>query len=409
MKQRICIVTPGALGSNPRVVKEADALQAAGYEVTVISTRTMEAVDALDATVLAQSAWRTVRLDFRNSAQRLPHRLHQEMSRWLFLACKWPALAGHALNWMTGPLMRAALQQQAALYIGHYSAGLVAAAHAATHHSAHYAFDAEDFHPGDPPEEPEHDQQRCLLRAIDTRHLRAATYLSAASPGIAEAYSANYGIAAPTVLLNVFPRSQAPAGATPKGTALPGPSLYWFSQTIGPDRGLECAVHALAQTRCAVHLYLRGTALPGFVAQLHEIALKIGVADRLHILPPAAPAEMERLAGAYDLGLVGETGVTLNRKIALTNKLFSYALAGVPALISDIPAHRTYALTAGAAVRLYPVDRPQGLADAIDSLMTGDGTALAAARAHAFDLGQRSLNWDEEQKILLREVAKALT
>ena len=36
---RVAIVTPGQIGSNPRVVKEAQALQEAGYELSVIATR----------------------------------------------------------------------------------------------------------------------------------------------------------------------------------------------------------------------------------------------------------------------------------------------------------------------------------------------------------------------------------
>ena len=36
MARRICLVTPGNLAANPRIVKEADALQEAGYEVTAV-------------------------------------------------------------------------------------------------------------------------------------------------------------------------------------------------------------------------------------------------------------------------------------------------------------------------------------------------------------------------------------
>ena len=37
MRRSVCIVSPGHLASNPRVVKEADALHGAGYRVTVIA------------------------------------------------------------------------------------------------------------------------------------------------------------------------------------------------------------------------------------------------------------------------------------------------------------------------------------------------------------------------------------
>src|SRR5262245_38024012 len=39
---RIAIVTPGQIGSNPRVVKEAEALHEAGYTTTVIATRALD-------------------------------------------------------------------------------------------------------------------------------------------------------------------------------------------------------------------------------------------------------------------------------------------------------------------------------------------------------------------------------
>src|SRR5436309_2911646 len=62
----ICIITPGALGSNPRVVKEAEVLTEAGFKVTVISTRTLDLVDLLDHDILARARWRSQRVDFRS-------------------------------------------------------------------------------------------------------------------------------------------------------------------------------------------------------------------------------------------------------------------------------------------------------------------------------------------------------
>ena len=81
-KLRICIVTPGALGSNPRVVKEAQALHEGGNDVTVIATRTLALVDRRDEAVLAAAPWRAQRLDFtlRGGAWRL-RRAAQEVER----------------------------------------------------------------------------------------------------------------------------------------------------------------------------------------------------------------------------------------------------------------------------------------------------------------------------------------
>ncbi|MCP9915838.1 glycosyltransferase [Cyanobium sp. ATX 6F1] len=130
--------------------------------------------------------------------------------------------------------------------------------------------------------------------------------------------------------------------------------------------------------------------------------------DRVHLLPPAPPPQMERLAASYDLGLVAETGATPNHRIALANKLFTYVLAGVPALISDIPAHRSYAESAGESVRLFATENPRSLASAIDAIWGDEGAPLAQARLAAFRLGQERLNWELEQARLLDAVEDAL-
>ena len=294
------------------------------------------------------------------------------------------------------------------LYIAHYVAALPAVAAAARRFRKSYGFDAEDFHCGEWPQCPAYDHQRQIIRTIEVAFLPGCSYVTAASPGIAQAYADAYGIPVPVVVRNVFPLSHAPDGPTPRGTASPGPSLYWFSQTIGPDRGLECVIRALAIAKCKPHLYLRGFINQEFRQRLEALAHSLGVEDRLHLLPPALPDEMERLAAAYDLGLVAETGHTLNRRIALTNKLFTYALAGVPAVISDIPAHRDYTRQAGGSVRLFWADDTFSLSEAIDLFLLGDGRVLREARLAAFQLGQRRLNWEVEQAAFLECVYHAI-
>jgi hypothetical protein len=210
-KPRICILTPGALGSNPRVVKEAGALHEAGYDVAVIATRTLAHVDQRDNAILPTVAWRVRRLDFRTRDWVWRVRRAAQMAQaFAFSVTGCGRFAGRGFSVFTGPLIAAARAVAADLYIAHYPAALPAAAIAAEHHKAFYAFDAEDFHLGDLPDLPAHEQQRRLIRAIEARYLPGCAFVTAASPGIAEAYAETYGIARPTVVLNVFPRAQAP-------------------------------------------------------------------------------------------------------------------------------------------------------------------------------------------------------
>jgi hypothetical protein len=116
---------------------------------------------------------------------------------------------------------------------------------------------------------------------------------------------------------------------------------------------------------------------------------------------------MVRLASPHDIGLVGETGATHNRRIALTNKQFTYLLAGLPILMSDVPAHRDFAAALGEAAHLYAVDDDVQLAQMMDEVL-GDPARLAAARAHAWRLGQERYNWDMEKQTLLDVVDRSL-
>ena len=116
---------------------------------------------------------------------------------------------------------------------------------------------------------------------------------------------------------------------------------------------------------------------------------------------------MERLAAIHDIGLVGETGHTLNRRIALTNKQFSYLLAGIPTVMSDIPAHRAFAADCAGAAFLYTANDASSLAAALDFLLESP-ERLAQARAAAFRLAQDRFNWDREQHVATASVAAAL-
>ena len=396
----VCIVTPGHIGSNPRVVKEADALHEAGHEVSVIATRVLDLVEPLDQALMRRIPWRLERIDMRSAVRRSLRRAVQLCARraYAVLGLTWCADPG--LSASARRLRRAALATSADLYVAHYPAALPVAAAAARMRGARYAYDAEDFHLGDWPDAPAYAIERRLVRAVEGRYLPGCAYVTAASPGIAEAYAEAYGIARPRVVLNAFPLAHAAPAPSPRGSAQPGPSLYWFSQVIGPDRGLECAVRAIGRAATQPHLYLRGTPAAGFVARLLELAREAGAAGRVHLLPPDQPDRMEELAAAYDAGLCSETGHTTSRRLCLTNKLFTFLLAGIPPLLSDTPAQCRFAAEAGLLDLLYPRGDPAALAELIDRLL-GDPTRLATARALAWGLGQERYNWERERPTLV--------
>jgi glycosyltransferase involved in cell wall biosynthesis len=386
------------------VVKEAESLYTAGHDVMVVSTKATHSVETRDRAIIDNVAWPVTRIDFSNSLRRKASRMRQLISRSIF-ACS--GISGFADSGSSGQvyaLRATASKLPADLYIAHYVAALPAVALAARYHGARYAFDAEDYHVG---EHAHRSVEGELTRVVESKYLTQAAYVTAASPMIAEAYSETYKLKLPVVLLNVFPTAYAPPKPYAKGGAQPGPSLYWFSQTIGPGRGLECAIEGISRAQSNVHLYLRGEPVSGYERSLRAAAGELGVGNRLHLLPPVMPQELERLGADYDLGYAGEVGNCRNREFALTNKFFSYLLSGIPIIMSSIPAHQAFAHQLGPAARMFETNDAISLAKAIDSYLL-DESFLKQARAHAWRLAQDRFNWDIEQNKLLGCVSTAL-
>ena len=404
---RICIITPGQLGSNPRVVKEANALAEAGHAVTVICTKVLASVEPRDRAVMATARFKVHRIAFGHGLGWRVDRLVQIAARRAFAL--WPsrALAERAVSPMTRRLGQAALRERADLYIAHYPAALPAAARVAARHNARFAFDAEDFHTGQSRDDEGVSSETRVIATIERRYLPIANYVTAASPGIADAVTRAYKIARPTVVLNTFPRDQAAQCPVPIASFISRPSVYWFSQTIGPDRGLEAALEAIAQSGHAPHLYLRGTQSAGYADELIAHATSLGIADRLHLLDPIEPDFLERAGAEYDIGYLGEPGETQNSKVALANKLFSYFGSGLAIVASTTPAHCAIAPELGGAIKLFPPGDAVALAARLDEWLD-DRPALQAARISAWALGQTRFSWETDKATLVRRVSESL-
>jgi glycosyltransferase involved in cell wall biosynthesis len=284
---------------------------------------------------------------------------------------------------------------------------LPAAAFAARRHGGLLGFDAEDFHAGEGTGGAAEDFRMAMVRAIERACLAHCAHMTAASPLIGEAYKSLYGVSSTTVL-NVFPLEMLTTSAKPcarhsdKGTL----KAYWFSQTVGLDRGLQAFLQAMAVAKGRVSLDIRGGNRWGHGDTLMALARELGIAERVRLLPTAAPAEMVDLAASYDLGLSLETEATESRRLCLTNKIFTYLLAGVPVMMSDTPAQRALAPQLGDAAALVSLADPPAMAQALDRL-AGSPDLLDQAKATAVQLGRQRYNWQVEKRALLSSVEHA--
>jgi glycosyltransferase involved in cell wall biosynthesis len=407
----VCLVTTGHPSTNPRLVKEADALTEAGYTVHVVVCKFAEWADRADRR-FSTRPWSVDWVRFgpmagrwRDFALRLRRRLCREVVR---RTGPLPGLAGRAAHYVVPELTRAAQRRPADLYIAHNLAALPAAARAAEKHDAGLGFDAEDFHRGELPETPNNEARLTLTRHLEETYMPRCDYLTAASDGIAEAYADTLGVPRPTTILNVFPRSErdtpVPDEELHKETQEHATSLYWFSQTIGPDRGLEEALRALPLLPESVHLSLRGQWADGYGKEFMAEAEALGVESRVHRLDLVPPPEVVPRTAQHDIGLALEQpSASPNRRICVTNKLFTYLLGGVPFVATSTKGQRDICDRLPEASRLYSPGNLEEFAEAVLGLLDNDAAREAAARA-----GEKRYNWDVEKETFLDVVRRTV-
>lgn len=411
MTTRVCLVTTGQPSTNPRLVKEADALVAAGYDVRVVCACWVDWALEADQQMLRLRGWSPMYVGglgttgLRHLWTRARHRTSR---RALSFRPASPALQEQSVSRVAPELRRAALRVRADLYIAHNLGALPAAVAAAAAHGTRAGFDAEDFHSGERPYGAPVRPADAAVEAIERRYLRSCDYVTAASAGIADAYASKYRLRRPVPILNVFPLAQRPRGLDERRKDEPL-RLYWFSQTIGPDRGLEDVIDAMAHLRqIPLELHLRGSWQSGYRELILARCLAVHLdPTRIVSHQPASPDEMIRLAAPYDVGLAPEQPISRNREICLTNKIFTYLLAG-------------NAIAGTATDGQAPVLARLG--DAAFSYRPGDSAALAAglrwwwedrgrldaARQAAWRWGEREYNWDVEKEKFLDLIGAVL-
>jgi hypothetical protein len=301
--------------------------------------------------------------------------------------------------------VRAVLREPADLLYGG-GAGLSAVAEAGQRAGVSYAIDLEDFHTAEQDLSPAADLAHALAERIERDALPRATFLTAAGVAIADAYAHKYGVRA-IPINNTFPLPAKPPDLAARSGE--GLRFYWFSQTIGPGRGLEDVIRGVGVAGICGELHLRGRPVPDYFDGLSRLARD--AAPRLKVVQhePAPPDAMVELCRGYDIGLSVEQGRVVSRALCLTNKAFTYMLAGLAVIFTDTPGQRRLACDLGEGALLYRPGDITALGHSLQS-WANDPRCLWRARAAAWQAAQRRWHWEhpEEQGALVRACAAAL-
>ena len=411
-KPTVCIVTPDYLTSSPRTVKEADALHAAGFRVRVAFTQgNLEEIRKCDETLLAGKPWEWSAVGwspFRENERSLFYK--SKLRFHLARQFSWmnPRWAAHGESRVYSELRELAASKPAGLFIGHYPAGLAAAAYAASKWKARLGYDIEDLHTEEPADGKEGRRKRDRIASIERRHIRQCSYLTAASELLADAVARRYRVFQPEPVHNVFPWSDRNRlDGRVKDRRGPALSIYWCSQVVGEKRGIEDLIRAAGLVDEKIQIHLRGFVSEETRLRLTHWARRNRVEDSVYFHPAVPPEELLSRAVEHDVGLAGEEPVNLSRALCVTNKFFFYLLAGLAVAASDVPGQKLVMAENPGTGFVFPAGDAAALAGFIrewirdpEKLKRQKEASLAAARDR--------WNWEQESQKIVRLCRKAL-
>ncbi|WP_439883016.1 hypothetical protein ACSX1A_07575 [Pontibacter sp. MBLB2868] len=216
------------------------------------------------------------------------------------------------------------------IVIAHNLAALYPAYIFAKRQKIPFAFDVEDYHPGEIVRDGSRNEvfrRRFLLR----KFLPLAKYISYASNLIGEHILADLypnQVDHHFLIPNCFPESEF---ASPLALVQPGKlRLVWFSQYITSNRGLEELIEALKAFNGQFELHLIGTLKEHFKTEIEKYK------DFIFMYKAMKQVDLHRFISKFDVGLALEmSSVDLNKDIAVSNKIYAYAQAGLYILATN--------------------------------------------------------------------------
>jgi len=398
--KKICLISDLHLSSNPRVWKEANALAGVGYDIVILTMWTSAERRNSDLLLIHQR-----KITYKAALNLIPGEIHflkrfyvrlhsrfaREIKRWLNIDSAW--CLGYAPQRMT----KAALNEAADLYIAHTEFGIVIGKEL-IRKGAKVAYDIEDWYSHDylVPERPV-----VLLRSLEKFALEHGIYCSCPSASMAKALEKNYPSGKQVeVLYNGF-SAQENINESP-GTKSEH-SLVWFSQTIGPGRGLETILQALQYLRVKLVLHLIGECAAGYEDELKKI-FPFEKGHQLIFHPPVKHHDLIPMLAQHCVGLAIENKFPESRNQTITNKILQYLQAGIKVLATDTEGQQEVAAYFPDTVSIVSVDRPELWAAQIEFLLQSPAVNIKD-RLQQFNA---VFSWEAQEKKLLELVKNAI-
>ena len=238
------------------------------------------------------------------------------------------------------------------------------------------------------------------IRRSFAEHVQHADAVITVSDGLAERLRRTFALRrTPVVVHNTPPLDGEDASPRPGLREQAG---------VGPDTPLVVYVGSMTRWHKQSVILEALTSLPGvhlalvvspsnrFVQETVELANRLGISDRVNVVPKVPPESLVAFIREADVGVCPLVRYP-NAEIALPNKLFEYLHAGLPLVVSDCATMGEFVRSHGLGA-VASLDDPQAWAAGIEH----------ALRAHpyrdrpdAWEALKREWSWERQEKRLL--------
>jgi glycosyltransferase involved in cell wall biosynthesis len=286
----------------------------------------------------------------------------------------------------------------------HDSHGLLVARRAAER-GARWIWDTHE-HPVEQPLKgaDRHEPDKAALAEAVRRQLadyvtRADAVITVSAP-IADELTRIFDLGSPPAVVHNTPSLTGEAAGPEPGLrrqagVAPGAPLVVYAGDAGRRRNLQVVVAALEHLP-AVHFVLVVTPRGKPLRQALELAERLGVASRIHVVPKVPPEQLVSFIGEADVA-VNPLGRYPDYEVTLPNKIFEYLHAGLPQVVSDCTAMAAVVNRYGLG-EVVPHDDPQAWAAAIGRALE---TPSFRDRPDEWEALKREWSWERQAAVLL--------
>ena len=330
MPPTVLILIGGHLALAPRPQKEAAAAIAAGFRVLIRGVwwdDTLAAEDMLMAK--AVGAEFAPVMDLRSGGiGMLLFRVKQKAAKEIYLRLGWAS--PRSLGLAAPEMLKEALRLKPRLTMIHSEAGLWVGEQL-LERGFRVGVDFEDWFSEDLPPQDRAGRPVAAIKRLERTLLRHANPTMATTRTMARALANDSSCERlPEAILNCFPWAQASptSGENLRDKRDPSAvSFYWFSQTIGPGRGLESLAKALPELKGNWQLHLRGS-LRNYGSWFDSV-FPCEIRNRVILQEMVPNCELRSRSASHDVGLALEVPSCASRDLTATNKIFEYLRCGL--------------------------------------------------------------------------------